>query len=85
MSSKKNKKREVSSLYTDGSSIATDEVIVHQGPYDQQCRARNDDVLAELPTLRKRSEELFQQSERKEREDKIDLQFVSDYMHNHCR
>jgi hypothetical protein len=38
-------------------------------------QAKNDNVLAELPTLRKRSEELFQQSERKEREDKIDLQF----------
>ena len=48
-------------------------------------QAKNDNVLAELPTLRKRSEELFQQSERKEREDKIDLQFVSDYMHDHCR
>lgn len=45
----------------------------------------NEDVLQSLPFLRKRSARLLANPERKERSDKIDLQFVSDFMHDYCR
>ena len=45
----------------------------------------NEQVLYQIPSLRKRSEILLAHTKRKIREDKIDLQFVSDFMHNYCR
>jgi hypothetical protein len=45
----------------------------------------NDEVLECLPFMRKRSDKYLQQPERKERSDKIDLSFISDFMHDYCR
>jgi hypothetical protein len=45
----------------------------------------NTDMLEIFPGLEARSRELLQQSDRKERCDKIDLMFVSDFMHDYCR
>lgn len=46
----------------------------------------NAEVLAVYPTLRARSETLLATNrKRKTRSDKIDLQFISDFMHEHCR
>jgi hypothetical protein len=47
----------------------------------------NTDVLALLPDFAKRSATLLEQigKKRKRRSDYIDLQFVSDYMHDYCR
>lgn len=45
----------------------------------------NTDVLAVYPALRARSEILLRAGKRKARSDKIDLQFISDFMHRHCR
>lgn len=45
----------------------------------------NHDVLELLPCLIKRSTELLQRDNRKVREDKIDVKFVSDFMHSICR
>ena len=47
--------------------------------------ALNEDVLQHLPFLRRRSRSLLSSPDRKEREDKIDLTFISDFMHEHCR
>lgn len=45
----------------------------------------NEDVLQMFPSLRARSKLLLGIMGRKEREDKIDLQFIVDFMHNYCR
>jgi hypothetical protein len=45
----------------------------------------NQSVLDALPFLRQRSEELLQNPVRKVRSDKIDLDFISEFMHEHCR
>jgi hypothetical protein len=45
----------------------------------------NVDVLECLPFLRNRSEKLLANPYRKEREDKIDVSFISDFMHEYCR
>ena len=47
----------------------------------------NEDMLGLFPFLRKRSSMLLNyfRDGRKSREDKIDLQFISDFMHNYCR
>lgn len=45
----------------------------------------NEDVLQVLPFLRNRSVKLLCQPQRKERDDKIDLSFVTDFMHDYCR
>jgi hypothetical protein len=42
-------------------------------------------MLDIFPTLRSRSMLLLASSGRKEREDKIDLSFVNEFMHGHCR
>ena len=45
----------------------------------------NADVTAALPFLSRRSEELLENPVRKERADKINLDFISEFMHEHCR
>ena len=45
----------------------------------------NEEVLALFPSLRTQSEHLLGANSRKERADKIDLSFKSDFMHNYCR
>lgn len=48
----------------------------------------NEDIIAELPVYRARSEQLLEANARggrKERCDKIDLQFIEDFMHRVCR
>lgn len=45
----------------------------------------NEAVLQHLPFLRDRSEKLIRQPGRKDRADKIDLSFVSHFMHDYCR
>ena len=45
----------------------------------------NNDVIACLPFLKKRSIKLLAKPERQERTDKIDLAFISQFMHDHCR
>ena len=45
----------------------------------------NVEMLECLPFLRNRSVKLLANPDRKEREDKIDLSFISDFMHEYCR
>ena len=45
----------------------------------------NDEMLDCLPFLRTRSEKLLANPDRKERNDKIDVNFISDFMHDYCR
>lgn len=45
----------------------------------------NAEVLEIYPSLRARSETLLAAGRRKERCDKVDLQFISDFMHDYCR
>ena len=45
----------------------------------------NNEVLEIHPSLRHRSEILLKAGARKTRRDKIDLQFISDFMHSACR
>jgi hypothetical protein len=45
----------------------------------------NNDMLKVFPVLEKRSKELASRRERRVREDKIDLTFISDFMHDYCR
>lgn len=45
----------------------------------------NEEILEIFPSLRARSETLLETGQRKERRDKIDLQFISDFMHAQCR
>ena len=45
----------------------------------------NESVLQCLPFLEDRSRYLLANPERKVRDDKIDLKFISDFMHDHCR
>lgn len=45
----------------------------------------NNDMLKCLPSLRSRSEKLLANPDRKERNDKIDVTFISDFMHDYCR
>lgn len=45
----------------------------------------NEDVLNLFPSLRAKSEHLLISGIRKERVDKIDLKFISDFMHAYCR
>lgn len=52
---------------------------------DGETTCLNENMLAIFPTLRKKSIHLLNQGGRKTREDKIDLEFVSDFMHDHCR
>lgn len=47
--------------------------------------ALNEEALAIFPSLRPQSEHLLAATARKKRADKIDLQFISDFMHNYCR
>lgn len=47
--------------------------------------AVNEGVLQCLPFLADRSRNLLQNPDRKVRDDKIDLTFISDFMHDHCR
>ena len=47
--------------------------------------ALNEDILQYLPLFRERSRRLLANPDRKERDDKIDLTFISDFMHEHCR
>ena len=47
--------------------------------------AVNEDVLQCLPFLEARSRNLFASPVRKTRDDKIELTFISDFMHDHCR
>lgn len=42
-------------------------------------------VLNLLPSCKNRSEQLLHQKARKVRNDKIDLQFISEFMHDYCR
>ena len=58
-------------------------MLTHKPDGEMECL--NDDMLAIFPSLRKKSVHLLNQNERKEREDKIDLQFVDEFMHDHCR
>ncbi len=44
----------------------------------------NEDILLAYPVIRTRST-LLLGAERKMRKDKIDLQFISDFMHDYCR
>jgi len=44
----------------------------------------NEEILLAYPSIRKRSTILLG-AERKMRADKIDLQFISDFMHDYCR
>ena len=45
----------------------------------------NENMVALLPQLRDRSSILLASTGRKEREDKVDLQFIVDFMHSFCR
>lgn len=45
----------------------------------------NDDMLAILPSLRQRSTILMEKTQRKIREDKIDLSLITSFMHDYCR
>ena len=45
----------------------------------------NEDLVGLFPVLEKRSRQLLLKTERATRKDKIDLQFVSDFMHDYCR
>ena len=47
----------------------------------------NEDILKLLPTLRERSEHILEvdRNGRKERNDKLDLDFINEYMHDYCR
>ena len=58
-----------------------------QGDDDGGYWSLNEDMLGLFPFLRKRSSVLLNNMRdgRKTREDKIDLQFISDFMHNYCR
>ena len=47
--------------------------------------AINEDILDIFPALRAKSLLYMEIKERKSREDMIDLQFVSDFMHDYCR
>jgi hypothetical protein len=58
-------------------------LLTHRSNGVTQCL--NENVLALFPTLRKRSIELLNQNERKERVDKINLNTISRYMHDYCR
>ena len=49
------------------------------------CGELNNDALAIFPSIRIQSEHLLGASERKTRSNKIDLQFISDFMHGYCR
>ena len=59
-------------------------LLTHK-PADEEINCLNEDMLAIFPTLRKKSVHLLNKKGRKEREDKIDLQFVDEFMHDHCR
>ena len=57
-----------------------------EGVDDEINTVLNEEVLSVLPFLRRRSVRLRANSGmRKIRQDKIDLEFISDFMHNHCR
>ena len=45
----------------------------------------NEDMILVFPSLEKRSKELLSGLRRKDREDKIDLQPISDFMYDYCR
>ena len=45
----------------------------------------NEDMLDIFPSLRNRSRLLAKTVQRKTRDDKIDLEFISDFMHKYCR
>lgn len=45
----------------------------------------NEDALALFPSLRRRSADLLGTGARKTRSDKIDLELISDFMHDYCR
>jgi hypothetical protein len=69
----------------DRNSLIT--LLTHQSnsSSDDEAPRLNESMLAIHPSLRKRSGELLEQKQRKIRSDKIDLQFISDFMHNYCR
>ena len=45
----------------------------------------NEDIVSALPFLAIRSKSLLEQPVRKVRSDKIDLDFISEFVHNYCR
>lgn len=47
--------------------------------------ALNEDTIACLPFMRERSVKMIENPVRKERSDKIDLGFISEFMHDYCR
>lgn len=58
-----------------------------EGAEDEEEWTLNEDMLGIFPFLRKRSLVILNnfRDGRKVRDDKIDLQFISDFMHNYCR
>ena len=67
----------------DRNSLIT--LLTHQTTSEDEEPQLSESVLECYPSLRKRSGELLEQKARKIRSDKIDLQFISDFMHNYCR
>lgn len=59
-------------------------LLTHK-PADGDDKCLNEDILELFPSLRQKSEHLLRQGARKTREDKIDLGFVDEFMHDHCR
>ena len=45
----------------------------------------NEEMLTLLPSLQNRSMSLLEKNARKQRADKIDLKFISDFMYDYCR
>lgn len=63
-------------------------LLTHKPPKNEDDVAViNEDMIKFFPFLRKKSEHVLflDDNGRKERSDKIDMQFISDYMHDYCR
>ena len=59
-------------------------LLTHK-PGEEDDDVINEEMLTLLPSLQNRSMSLLEKNARKQRADKIDLKFISDFMHDYCR
>ena len=60
-------------------------LLTHKPGEEDDDDVINEEMLTLLPSLQNRSMILLEKNARKQRADKIDLKFISDFMHDYCR